>query len=110
MCLCVWRVLLKHLRGGCEGHAVGQAAAAPYWPVAVRKLLAPLTVGLVAHAQDDFRGAVVAGHHIGCHEEAGGGRPGQAKIQNLQCAVRLHHYVTGLQVLCKKATMKDEAN
>lgn len=81
-----------------ESHAAGQAAAA-HWPVAVKKQLPPLTVGLVTHAQDDFGGAVVAGHHVGRHEEASGGRPGQTEVQDLQRAVGLHHNVTGLQVL-----------
>lgn len=58
-----------------------------------------LTVGLVAHSQDDLGGAVVAGDHIGRHKEAGGSCPGEAKIQDLQCAVGLHHNVAWLQVL-----------
>lgn len=61
----------------------------------------PLTVGLVAHPQDDLRGSVVACDHIGSHEEASGRRPGQAEVQDLQRAVGLHHDVTGLQVLAE---------
>lgn len=70
-----------------------------------RSCFSPLTIGLVAHAQDDLRGAVVAGDHIGRHEEASGSCPGQAKVQDLQCAVRLHHNVAGLQVLFRKHNM-----
>lgn len=62
----------------------------------------PLTIGLVPHAQDDFGGAVVAGDYVGCHQEASGSCPGQAKVQDLQCAVGLHHNVAGLQVLDRK--------
>lgn len=75
-----WGWKNKHLR--VEGHAAGQAAA-PDWPIAVKKSPPPLTVGLVTHAQDDLRGAVVACDYIRCHEEAGGGGPGQTKIQDL---------------------------
>lgn len=41
-----------------------------------------LTVGLITHAQDDLRGTVVASHHIGGHEEAGGSCSGQAKVED----------------------------
>lgn len=85
-------------------HAAGRAAA-QHLPVGwwlSRSCSPPLTIGLVAHTQDDLGGAVVAGDHIGRHEEAGGSCPGQAKVQDLQCAVRLHHNVTGLQVLLRK--------
>ena len=58
-----------------------------------------LTVGLVAHAQDDLRGAVVARDHVGGHQQTCGGGPGQAEVQDFQRAVGLHHDVTGLQVL-----------
>lgn len=83
-CVCVWEVRLKKekkQRAG-EGHAAGQAAA-PDWPIAVKTSSPPLTVGLVTHAQDDLRGAVVACDYIRCHKEAGGGGPGQTKIQDL---------------------------
>lgn len=74
------------------------------------RLAPPLTIGLVAHTQDDLRGAVVAGDHIGRHKEAGGGCPGQTKVQDLQCAVRLHHNVTGLQVLLRKNKPQHESD
>lgn len=103
VCACVFGRCCRNIRGGrgpCSRPS--SSLGAPHWPVAVKKLLPPLTVGLVAHAQDDFRGAVIAGNHVGRHEEASGGRPGKAKVQDLQCAVRLHHDVTGLQVLSRK--------
>lgn len=93
-----------HLSG--EGHAAGQATAQE---LIIGQLLSRscsppprLTIGLVAHAQDDFGGAVVAGDYVGRHEEAGGSCPGQAKVQDLQCAVGLHHDVAGLKVLDRK--------
>lgn len=46
-----------------------------------------LTVGLVTHAQDDLGSTVVARHHVRSHEEAGGGRPGQTEVQDLQSTV-----------------------
>lgn len=58
-----------------------------------------LTVGLVTHAQNDLWRAVVARHHVRGHEEAGGGRPGQAKVEDLQRTVGFHYYVTGFQIL-----------
>lgn len=64
----------------------------------------PLTIGLVTHAQDDLRGAVVACNHIGCHKEASGSSSGQAEVQNLQGAIRLYHNVAGLQVLSRHTT------
>lgn len=101
----VWEVLSKNTsqwRGPCS--RPGSSSGAHHWPVAVKKLHPPhrLTIGLVAHAQDDFGGTVVAGDYVGRHEEAGGGCPGQAKVQDLQCAVGLHHDVAGFKVLDRK--------
>lgn len=61
----------------------GGHAAAPDWPIAVKKTPPSLTIGLVTHAKDDLRGAVVARDYIRCHEEAGGGGPGQTEVQDL---------------------------
>lgn len=61
-----------------------------------------LTVCLVSHAQDDLGRAVVARHHVRSHEEAGGGRPGQAEVEDLQRTVGFHYYVTGFQILGSK--------
>lgn len=58
-----------------------------------------LTIGLVAHAQDNFWCSVVACNHIRCHQEACGSRPSQAEVQDLQCTIWLYNYVTGLEVL-----------
>lgn len=46
-----------------------------------------LTIGLIAHAQDNLGCSVVTGDHIRRHQEAGGCRPSQAKVQNLQCTI-----------------------
>ena len=67
--------------------------------VAEKELLLVLTVGLVTHSQDNFGGAVISGHNVGRHQEAGGGGSGQTEVQDLQGAVGLHHDVAGLQVL-----------
>ena len=57
------------------------------------------TVVTVAHAEDDLGRSVVACHDVWRHHEAGAGSARQAKVQNLQRAVALHHYVGWLQVL-----------
>ena len=57
------------------------------------------TVLLVLHPQDHLGGTVVPGHHVGGHHEVGASCPGQSKVQDLQGAVGLHHYVAGLEVL-----------
>lgn len=61
-----------------------------------------LTIGLVAHSQDNLWCSVVACNHIWCHQETCGCRPSQAKVQNLQRAVWLDNYITGLEVLQDK--------
>lgn len=53
------------------------------------------TVLLVAHSQDDLRGSVISRHHIRRHHEACARCPGQSKVKDLQCAIRLDYYVTG---------------
>lgn len=58
-----------------------------------------LTIGLVAHSQDNLWCSVVACYHIWCHQEACGCRPGQTEVQNLQSTVWLDNYITGLEVL-----------
>lgn len=58
-----------------------------------------LTVLLVAHAQDDLGGPVVACDHVGGHHEVGACRASQPKVQDLERAVRLYHNVAGFQVL-----------
>lgn len=58
-----------------------------------------LTVLLVAHAQDDLGGPVVACDHVGGHHEVGACRASQSKVQDLERAVRLYHDVAGFQVL-----------
>lgn len=65
---------------------------------------AQLTVLLVLHAQDDLWGSVVSGHHVWSHHEVSASCSGQAEIQDLKGAVRLHHDVTGLQVLRRRET------
>lgn len=95
-------VKLKHPKG--QEHA--SSPTAPSWfsrsysPPTHR----PLTIGLVTHAQDDLRGAVVACNHIGRHKKAGGSSSGQAEVQNLQGAIRLYHNVARLQVLSRHTT------
>ncbi len=68
-------------------------------PFACSEIRSALTIGLVTHAQNDLGGTVVARHHVRSHEEAGGGRPSQTEVQDLQRTVRFHYYVTGLQIL-----------
>lgn len=58
-----------------------------------------LTIGLVAHAQDDLWCPVVTRHHIRCHQKARGSRPSQAEVQDLQRAIRLDNDVARLEVL-----------
>lgn len=58
-----------------------------------------LTVLLVAHAQDDLWSSVVSSHHIRGHHEAGAGGPRQTKVQDLQGAIRLDHYIAWFEVL-----------
>lgn len=65
-----------------------------------------LTIGLVAHAQDDFWCPVVTRHHIRCHQKARGSRPSQAKVQDLQRAIRLDDDVARLEVLQRKTHQK----
>jgi hypothetical protein len=48
---------------------------------------------LVAHAEDDLGGAVVAGHHVGGHHEGGAGRARQPKVQDLERAVGAHNNI-----------------
>lgn len=57
------------------------------------------TILLILHAQDDLWGSVVSGYHVGGHHEVGAGRPRQAEVQDLQSTIRLHYYVTRLQIL-----------
>lgn len=57
------------------------------------------TILLILHAQDDLGGSVVSGYHVGGHHEVSTGCPRQAKVQDLQSAIRLHYYVTRLQIL-----------
>lgn len=94
-------VKLKHPKG--QEHAAAQQHPAGS-PEATPPPHRPLTIGLVTHAQDDLRGAVVACNHIGRHKEAGGSSSGQAEVQNLQGAIRLYHNVAGLQVLSRHTT------
>ena len=63
-----------------------------------------LTVGLVAHAEDDLWRPVVARDYVRGHQETRGGGPGQTKVQDLQGAVGFHHDVAGLQILWKTYT------
>lgn len=58
-----------------------------------------LTVLFVSHAQDHLWGSVVSGHHIGGHHEAGACGPSQTKVQDLQGAVWLHHYIAWFEIL-----------
>lgn len=67
-----------------------------------------LTIGLVAHAQDNLWRSVVACNNIRGHQEARGSRPSQAEVQNLQRAVRLDDYVAGLEVLQRSTRGKTE--
>ena len=80
--------------GACDK----QRSAAHTAPIG-RSLGHSLTVGLVTHAQYDFRGARVAGHHVRGHQESRGCCPGQSKVQDLQRAVRLYHNVARFQIL-----------
>ena len=97
VCVCVCVCACERKRAVPGGHASDAVAMLWAWQCGCPGTL--LTVGLVTHAQDDLGGTVVAGHHVRCHQEPGGGRPRQTKVQNLQRAVRLHHNITGLQVL-----------
>lgn len=67
-----------------------------------------LTIGLVTHAQDDLRGTIVARHHVRGHEEAGGSRPGQAEVEDLQRTVGFHYYVTRFQILEREEEVKGQ--
>lgn len=58
-----------------------------------------LTILFVSHAQDNLWGSVVSSHHIRGHHEAGPCSPGQTKVQDLQGAVWLHHYIAWFEVL-----------
>lgn len=58
-----------------------------------------LTILLILHAQDDLWGSVVSGYHVGGHHEVSAGCPRQAEVQDLQSTIRLHYYVTRLQIL-----------
>lgn len=67
-----------------------------------------LTILFVPHAEDDLRGSVVSSHHIRGHHEAGACGPGQTKVQDLQGAVWLHHYIAWFQVLEVRRDWREE--
>lgn len=57
------------------------------------------TIFFVSHSQDDLWSSVVSCDHIRGHHKAGSRCSSQAKIQDLQCTVRLDNNVRGLQIL-----------
>lgn len=85
-------VPLVYVVGAREQHATPDhlahdAAHGPY-----------VDVLLVAHAQYDLGRPVVPRDDVGGHHEGGAGRPGQAKVEDLEGAVALDDDVAGLEV------------
>lgn len=61
-----------------------------------------LTIFFVSHTQNDLWRSVIACDHIWGHLEPCSRCPGQTKVQDLQGTVRLHNYITRLQILKEK--------
>lgn len=57
------------------------------------------TVGVIADAENDFRGAVVSRDHVGSHHRGLVGVACQAEVQDLELALVVDHDVRGLEVL-----------
>lgn len=59
-------------------------------------VLKTVTIVCVSHAQNDLWGPVVPGDDVRRHHESCALCPGQTKVKDLQCAVRLNNNIAWL--------------